>query len=89
MCAVFLTCFQYTFVSKLKLCFQYTDYVSNLIPMFPIYKLCFQYPIYVSENVILGEKMKMMIKSVFKNYFKSFEIIEKNSSKCIPRLEIL
>ena len=52
-CAVFrshyLFCFQYTFVSKLKLCFQYTDYVSNLIPMFPIYKLCFQYPMYVSN----------------------------------------
>ena len=36
-----------------------------------------------------AKKMKMMIKNVFKSYLKSFEIIEKNSSKVTPGLEIL
>ena len=42
-------CFQYTYVSKLKWCFQYPEYVSKRFFMFPISFFCFQYPMYVSN----------------------------------------
>ena len=42
----FVMCFQYMYVPKWNWCFQYAEYVSNLIRMFPIY-----YPTYSVSNI--------------------------------------
>ena len=61
---IFVISFKYTFLSKLKLCFQYTGnnlqmYVSNPILMFPLNSLCFQtqmmFPIYMQPNLCKTE----------------------------------